>query len=248
MISQSVRLVEVTSNIWGTKFKIHGLATALPENLGSVTYKTSLLHLQPRQMTLLITELRDDIFLSPDSIYSQAEDEEEDFSIIVGASSDPSSSTPTHQLHAHHQHQQGPNGTASVNGGAPEIYHSHQVIYHPQGAGSPPVVPTNRCVLQPRQSSGGISGSSGCGSFNGISNPMRSGLSNTTASSARSANLPPPNHPRRVPAPASSMVVNPFEVYSDDEDEFPYVDLTTNPDMVNLRYDKEQVAGLLFVL
>lgn len=76
--------MEVTSNIWGTKFKIHGLATALPENLGSVTYKTSLLHLQPRQMTLLITELRDDIFLSPDTIYTHADDEEEDFSVIVG--------------------------------------------------------------------------------------------------------------------------------------------------------------------
>lgn len=82
---QNVRLVEVTSNIFGTKFKIHGLASALPENLGSVTYKTSLLHLQPRQMTLLITELRDDIFLSPDRTYSHADEEdEEDFSVIVG--------------------------------------------------------------------------------------------------------------------------------------------------------------------
>jgi hypothetical protein len=49
--------VEVTSNIWGTKFKIHGLASYLPEDLGEVVYKTSLLHLQPRQMTISIMEL-----------------------------------------------------------------------------------------------------------------------------------------------------------------------------------------------
>lgn len=58
---QDARLVEVTSNIWGTKFKIHGLADSIPANLGQVTYRTSLLHLQPRQMTLVITELRDDL-------------------------------------------------------------------------------------------------------------------------------------------------------------------------------------------
>uniref|UniRef100_A0A182UNV5 SOCS box domain-containing protein n=1 Tax=Anopheles merus TaxID=30066 RepID=A0A182UNV5_ANOME len=51
-LPEHVKLVEVTSNIWGTKFKIHGLAKTLPANLGQVTYKTSLLHLQPRQMKL----------------------------------------------------------------------------------------------------------------------------------------------------------------------------------------------------
>lgn len=62
-LPEEVKLVEVTSNLWGTKFKIHGLAKTLPANLGQVTYKTSFLHLQPRQMTLVITELRDDLSL-----------------------------------------------------------------------------------------------------------------------------------------------------------------------------------------
>ncbi|XP_047740255.1 uncharacterized protein LOC125179115, partial [Hyalella azteca] len=74
------RLVEVTSNIWGTKFKLHGVASSLPPNLGQVTYKTSLLHLQPRQMTLMITELRDDIPPRPDPSFNPnvfSEDEED---------------------------------------------------------------------------------------------------------------------------------------------------------------------------
>lgn len=79
---QDVRLVEVTSNIWGTKFKMHGLAKNVPANLGQVTYKTSLLHLQPRQMTLMITELRDDYPVGPDPNFNPnifSEDEEEVF-------------------------------------------------------------------------------------------------------------------------------------------------------------------------
>lgn len=80
-LPEHMKLVEVTSNIWGTKFKIHGLAkSSLPANLGQVTYKTSLLHLQPRQMTLVITELRDDFQVGPDpnfnpNIFSEDEDE-----------------------------------------------------------------------------------------------------------------------------------------------------------------------------
>lgn len=77
-----MRLVEVTSNIWGTKFKMHGLAKNVPANLGQVTYKTSLLHLQPRQMTLMITELRDDYPVGPDPNFNPnifSEDEEEVF-------------------------------------------------------------------------------------------------------------------------------------------------------------------------
>uniref|UniRef100_A0A1A8JDN3 Tubby-related protein 4 n=1 Tax=Nothobranchius kuhntae TaxID=321403 RepID=A0A1A8JDN3_NOTKU len=57
-ISQQNYLAQVTSNIWGTKFKIVGLATFLPANLGAVIYKTSLLHLQPRQMTIYLPEVR----------------------------------------------------------------------------------------------------------------------------------------------------------------------------------------------
>lgn len=54
VILQESRLAEVTSNIWGTKFRIHGIFQGLYTILGQVTYKTSLLHLQPRQMTLQI--------------------------------------------------------------------------------------------------------------------------------------------------------------------------------------------------
>ncbi|XP_014247556.1 tubby-related protein 4 isoform X2 [Cimex lectularius] len=53
-LPEESHLAEVTSNIWGTKFRIHGIASGLASNLGQVTYKTSLLHLQPRQMTLLM--------------------------------------------------------------------------------------------------------------------------------------------------------------------------------------------------
>ena len=57
MIFQSSKLVEVTSNIWGTKFQIIGCASFLSEFLGHVVYKTSLLHLQPRQMTITLSEI-----------------------------------------------------------------------------------------------------------------------------------------------------------------------------------------------
>ncbi|XP_064474099.1 tubby-related protein 4-like isoform X2 [Ornithodoros turicata] len=52
------KIVAVTSNLWGTKFKIMGLVPWLPPVLGVVTYRTSLLHLQPRRMTLVIKELQ----------------------------------------------------------------------------------------------------------------------------------------------------------------------------------------------
>ncbi|XP_059056660.1 tubby-related protein 4 [Achroia grisella] len=92
-LPEDVRLVEVTSNIWGTKFKMHGLAKNVPANLGQVTYKTSLLHLQPRQMTLMITELRDDYPVGPDPNFNPnifSEDEEEVFH------SNDSNSSPSH--------------------------------------------------------------------------------------------------------------------------------------------------------
>ncbi|CAL9692482.1 unnamed protein product [Knipowitschia caucasica] len=57
-IVQQNYLAQVTSNIWGTKFKLVGLAAFLPTNLGAVIYKTSLLHLQPRQMTIYLPEVR----------------------------------------------------------------------------------------------------------------------------------------------------------------------------------------------
>lgn len=89
-LPEEVKLVEVTSNIWGTKFKIHGLAKTVPANLGQVTYKTSLLHLQPRQMTLVITELRDDFPMGPDPNFNPnifSEDEEETLTVHSSGSS-----------------------------------------------------------------------------------------------------------------------------------------------------------------
>ncbi|XP_031829496.1 WD40 superfamily protein Tusp isoform X2 [Nomia melanderi] len=88
-LPEHARLVEVTSNIWGTKFKFHGLADSVPANLGQVTYRTSLLHLQPRQMTLVMTELRDDVPAGPDPTFNPnlfSEDEEETFQELQSAS------------------------------------------------------------------------------------------------------------------------------------------------------------------
>lgn len=90
-LPEHIKLVEVTSNIWGTKFKIHGLTkNTLPTNLGQVTYKTSLLHLQPRQMTLVITELRDDFPVVHDpnfnpNIFSEDEDEYNGVKVCMGS-------------------------------------------------------------------------------------------------------------------------------------------------------------------
>ncbi|XP_015603782.1 tubby-related protein 4 [Cephus cinctus] len=96
-LPEHARLVEVTSNIWGTKFKIHGLADSVPANLGQVTYRTSLLHLQPRQMTLVMTELRDDLPAGPDPTFNPnlfSEDEEEIFQEPPGTSRGPPETQP----------------------------------------------------------------------------------------------------------------------------------------------------------
>ncbi|XP_034245143.1 tubby-related protein 4 [Thrips palmi] len=70
-LSEDDNLVQVTSNIWGTRFKVVGLmGEGMPAVLGQITYKTSLLHLQPRQMTLCMTELRDES--SPPIIFGLA--------------------------------------------------------------------------------------------------------------------------------------------------------------------------------
>lgn len=83
-LPEEVKLVEVNSNIWGTKFKIHGIAKNLPANLGHISYKTSLLHLQPRQMTVVVTELRDDILNDPDPNFNpHIFSEDEDDSIVI---------------------------------------------------------------------------------------------------------------------------------------------------------------------
>lgn len=110
-LPESVKLVQVTSNIWGTKFKIHGLAKTVPANLGQVSYKTSLLHLQPRQMTLVITELRDDFVADPDPNFNPhvfSEDEEEHHRVP---------SSPRH----HRGGEAQPTTSTAVGGGAPMI-------------------------------------------------------------------------------------------------------------------------------
>ncbi|RUS90890.1 hypothetical protein EGW08_001397 [Elysia chlorotica] len=56
-LPETNRLVEVTSNIWATKFQMTGASSSLPSCLGQVVYKTSLLRLQPRQMTVSIAEV-----------------------------------------------------------------------------------------------------------------------------------------------------------------------------------------------
>lgn len=43
--------------MWGTRFVFKSRAACLPLDLGQVVYKTSLLHLQPRQMKLRLRDL-----------------------------------------------------------------------------------------------------------------------------------------------------------------------------------------------
>ncbi|KAI5732543.1 hypothetical protein M8J76_001504 [Diaphorina citri] len=54
-LPEESKLAQVVSNLWGTKFRIVSTNVQLPHELGQIIYKTSLLHLQPRQMTLVVT-------------------------------------------------------------------------------------------------------------------------------------------------------------------------------------------------
>ena len=54
-----LKIVCVRSNIWGTKFKFLSVSPMLPSRLGSMNYRTSFLHLQPRQMALTIKEMHE---------------------------------------------------------------------------------------------------------------------------------------------------------------------------------------------
>ncbi|KAK1337901.1 LOW QUALITY PROTEIN: hypothetical protein QTO34_001002 [Cnephaeus nilssonii] len=109
-ITQHNYLAQVTSNIWGTKFKIVGLAAFLPTNLGAVIYKTSLLHLQPRQMTIYLPEVRKvsmdyvNLPVFNPNVFS----EDEDDLPVTGASGVPENNPPctlsaSHVPHAEHR-------------------------------------------------------------------------------------------------------------------------------------------------
>jgi hypothetical protein len=52
----SQMLVKIESNVWGTRFKFAG-QSYLPQCLGEIVYKTSLFHLQPRQMKIKLDDL-----------------------------------------------------------------------------------------------------------------------------------------------------------------------------------------------
>ncbi|CAF1067803.1 unnamed protein product [Adineta ricciae] len=54
LANKANKLCTIAANIWGTRFKFYGHSAHLPDVLGSVTYKTSFLHLQPRQMTVTV--------------------------------------------------------------------------------------------------------------------------------------------------------------------------------------------------
>jgi hypothetical protein len=49
-------LVNIKSNLWGTIFRFYG-TRYLPSFIGEIVYKTSLFHLQPRQMTITLENL-----------------------------------------------------------------------------------------------------------------------------------------------------------------------------------------------
>ena len=50
-------LVHIRSNLWGTRFRFCGVSRHLPSFTGQIVYKTSLFHLQPRQMTIKLHDL-----------------------------------------------------------------------------------------------------------------------------------------------------------------------------------------------
>uniref|UniRef100_A0A182NRT9 SOCS box domain-containing protein n=1 Tax=Anopheles dirus TaxID=7168 RepID=A0A182NRT9_9DIPT len=173
-LPEHVKLVEVTSNIWGTKFKIHGLAKTLPANLGQVTYKTSLLHLQPRQMKLVITELRDDFPTGPDpnfnpNIFSEDEEDQQHQQQLQQQ----------HQHHQQHLHQSQHHSQHHLAGGHGQTLGTSSRDNSGSGAMSrkllnesaPPIAPMsprpNRFPSRPRRQQHQPSALAGCSTTSG---------------------------------------------------------------------------------
>ena len=79
ILPEDKKLADISSNIWGTKFQITSSRLdreqELPETLGAISYKASLLHLQPRQMRLDLVDLLDN---NPDPFAYNFEDDFDD--------------------------------------------------------------------------------------------------------------------------------------------------------------------------
>ena len=70
-------LAEVISNMMSSKFRIQGCCHQLPVDIGSVSIKTSLLHIQPRKVTVLLPKVDTcDSGIETDISDSSSEDED----------------------------------------------------------------------------------------------------------------------------------------------------------------------------
>ena len=56
-LDNSRQLVEVTSNVMASKFRIQSLCDKLPSDMASITIKTSFLHIQPRKVIVLLPQV-----------------------------------------------------------------------------------------------------------------------------------------------------------------------------------------------
>ncbi|XP_049277658.1 serine-rich adhesin for platelets isoform X2 [Anopheles funestus] len=173
-LPEHVKLVEVTSNIWGTKFKIHGLAKTLPANLGQVTYKTSLLHLQPRQMKLVITELRDDFPTGPDPNFNPnifSEDEEDQQHQQQLQQQHQHHQQHTHQMQHHSQHHSNGTHSQSLGTSSRDSSGSGAISRKLLNESAPPIAPMsprpNRFPSRPRRQQHQPSALAGCSSATG---------------------------------------------------------------------------------